>query len=46
MAAEKTVAISFRVSQRFKILLGAAAKHEHRSMTNMFASLRFDYCKK
>lgn len=46
MAAEKTVAVSFRVSQRFKVLLEATAKHEHRSMTNMLESLLFDYCKK
>jgi len=46
MAAEKTVAVSFRVSQRFKVLLEVAAQHEHRSMTNMLESLLFDYCKK
>jgi len=45
MPAEKTVAISFRVSPRFKQLLEAAASQERRSQTNMLETLLFDYCK-
>jgi predicted transcriptional regulator len=44
MSAEKTVAISFRVTERFKQLLDAAAAREHRSRTNMLESLLFEYC--
>lgn len=44
MPAEKTVAISFRVSPRFKQLLEAAAAREGRSKTNMLETLLFDYC--
>jgi len=44
MSAEKTVAVSFRVSPRFKQLLEAAAAREHRSQTNMLESLFFNYC--
>lgn len=44
MSAEKTVAVSFRVTERFKQLLEAAAAREHRSRTNMLESLLFDYC--
>jgi hypothetical protein len=44
MSAEKTVAISFRVSPRFKQLLEAAAAREHRSQTNMLETLLFEYC--
>ena len=39
MSAEKTVAVSFRVSPRFKLLLEKAAAHEHRSQTNMLETL-------
>ncbi len=46
MSAEKTVAISFRVSPRFKQLLEAAAARERRSLTNMLETLQFDYCEK
>lgn len=46
MSAEKTVAISFRVSPRFKQLLEAAAARERRSLTNMLETLLFDYCEK
>jgi len=45
MPAEKTVAVSFRVSPRFKQLLEAAAEREHRSQTNMLETLLYDYCK-
>lgn len=45
MSAEKTVAVSFRVSPRFKLLLEAAAAREHRSQTNMLETLLFEYCK-
>ena len=44
MSAEKTVAVSFRVSPRFKLLLEAAAAREHRSQTNMLETLLFTYC--
>lgn len=44
MSAEKTVAVSFRVSPRFKQLLEAAAAREHRSLTNMLETLLFTYC--
>jgi hypothetical protein len=44
MPAEKTVAISFRVSPRFKQLYEAAASRQRRSQTNMLETLLFDYC--
>ena len=44
MPAEKTVAISFRVSPRFKQLLEAAAARERRSQTNMLETLLLDFC--
>jgi len=44
MSSEKTVAVSFRVSPRFKHLLEAAATRERRSQTNMLETLLFDYC--
>lgn len=44
MPAEKTIAVSFRVSPRFKLLLEAAAARERRSQTNMLESLLFDFC--
>jgi hypothetical protein len=43
MSAEKTVAVSFRVSPRFKQLLEAAAARENRSLTNMLETLLFAY---
>jgi uncharacterized protein (DUF1778 family) len=46
MAAEKTVSMSFRVSRRFKALLGAAATQENRSLTNMLETLLFSHCEK
>ena len=46
MSAEKTVAVSFRVSPRFKLLLETAAAREHRSQTNMLETLLFTYCEK
>lgn len=46
MSAEKTVAVSFRVSHRFKLLLETAAAREHRSQTNMLETLLFSYCEK
>lgn len=45
MSAGKNVAMSFRVSPRFKELLNAAAARERRSLTNMLETLLFDYCK-
>jgi len=44
MSAEKTVAVSYRVSARFKALLEAAAAREHRSQTNMLETLLFQHC--
>jgi predicted transcriptional regulator len=44
MASDKTVAVSFRVSPRFKALLERAALRERRSQTNMVETLVFDYC--
>jgi hypothetical protein len=44
MAAEKNIAVSFRVSPRFKKLLEAAASRENRSQTNMLETLLFSYC--
>lgn len=44
MSAEKSVAVSYRVSARFKALLEAAAAREHRSQTNMLEALLFQYC--
>jgi hypothetical protein len=46
MPAEKTIAVSFRVSPRFKQLLEAAAMRERRSQTNMLETLLFDYCER
>jgi len=46
MSAEKTVAVSFRVSPHFKKLLETAAASEHRSQTNMLETLLYDYCKR
>jgi uncharacterized protein (DUF1778 family) len=45
MDAEKTVAMSFRVTPRTKRLLAAAADHERRSLTNMVEVLVEDFCK-
>lgn len=45
MAAEKNIAVSFRVSPRFKKLLEEAASRENRSQTNMLETLLFAYCK-
>lgn len=45
MSGGKNVAMSFRVSPRFKTLLNAAAAKERRSLTNMLETLLFDYCK-
>ena len=44
MPAEKIIAVSFRVSPRFKLLLEAAAVREHRSQTNMLETLLFVHC--
>lgn len=44
MPAEKTVAVSFRFSPRFKHLLEEAAARERRSQTNLLETLLFDYC--
>jgi len=44
MPAEKTIAVSFRVSPDFKQLLETAAARERRSQTNMLETLLFDFC--
>ena len=44
MTAAKSIAVSFRVSPRFKLLLEAAAASRHRSQTNMLETLLFDFC--
>ena len=44
MSEGKNVSVSFRVSQRFKALLEAAAARERRSQTNMLEMLLFQYC--
>ena len=46
MAAESSVSMSFRVSQRFTAHLEAAAAIESRSVTNMLETLVFAYCDK
>lgn len=45
MAEEKSVAVSFRVTPRFKRLLEAAASRVNRSQTNMLETLLFEYCR-
>jgi len=44
MKEQKTVAVSFRVSPRFKRSLAAAAARERRSQTNLLEYLLFTYC--
>ena len=46
MTEEKSVAVSFRVTPRFKRLLQAAAEREHRSQTNLLETLLFAHCVK
>lgn len=45
MEAEKTVALSFRVTPTMKRKLEAAAAQERRSLTNMFEVLVDDFCR-
>jgi len=45
MHGEKTVSIGFRVTPEFKRLLGTAARHDHRSMTNLLEKLLTDHCR-
>lgn len=45
MAEEKSVAVSFRVTPRFKRLLEAAASQANRSQTNMLETLLFEHCR-
>jgi hypothetical protein len=42
----KDICVSFRLSQRSKRLLEAAAAREHRSLTNMLETLLFAHCDK
>ena len=44
MTAAKNISVSFRVSERFKRLLDAAAARERRSRTNMLEILLFGFC--
>jgi hypothetical protein len=44
MNPAKNIAVSFRVSERFKLLLEAAAKAEGRSRTNMLETLLYAFC--
>ena len=43
---EKTIAVSYRVSARFKSLLETAAARADRSQTNMLEHLLYEYCKR
>ena len=45
MSEEKSVAVSFRVTPRFKRLLEATSSRENRSQTNMLETLLFEYCR-
>jgi hypothetical protein len=45
MVAERNIAVSFRVSPRFKKLLEEVSSRENRSQTNMLETLLFSYCK-
>lgn len=45
MSEEKSVAVSFRVTPRFKRLLEAAASRVNRSQTNMLETVLFEYCR-
>lgn len=45
MQGEKTVSVGFRVTPEFKRLLGIAARHDHRSMTNLLEKLLTDHCR-
>lgn len=44
MTDEKSVAVSFRVTPKFKRLLQVAASRVNRSQTNMLETLLFEYC--
>jgi hypothetical protein len=44
MKEPKSVAVSFRVSPRFKRCLAEAASHERHSQTNLLEHLLFSYC--
>jgi hypothetical protein len=44
MKEPKTVAVSFRVSPKFKRCLAQAAARERRSQTNLIEHLVFSYC--
>lgn len=43
--ADKTVALSMRVTPEFKRLLELAATAEQRSRTNLLEKLLFDHCR-
>jgi len=45
MSGEKSVSIGFRVTPEFKRLLGVAAQHDHRTMTNLLEKLLTDHCR-
>jgi predicted transcriptional regulator len=44
MKPATNVSVSFRVSERFKALLDAAAANQNRSRTNLVETLLFSYC--
>ena len=46
MTAEKSVAVSFRVTAEFKSLLELAAAQEQRSQTNLLEKLLYDHCRR
>lgn len=46
MLEPKPLPMSFRVSERFRAALEAAADAEHRSQSNMLEVMVFDYCKR
>jgi len=45
MPSEKSVSMGFRVTPEFKRLLDIAARHDHRTMTNLLEKLLTDYCR-
>lgn len=46
LVTDKSIAVSYRVSARFKRLLETAAARADRSQTNMLEHLLYEYCKR
>jgi hypothetical protein len=44
MKTAKNISVSFRVSERFQLLLTEAAARERRSKTNLIETLLFAHC--